>query len=92
MNKRGRRKIRVKVSFFTILADVVGTEKAEVELQDNSGELSVNEMLEQLAKIYPGLQSIIDEIIVIRGEEILTLNDKVRDGDELLLLPPGSGG
>ena len=86
------RRVRVKINFFTILADVVGVEKAEVELEKRSDEPSVGDMLEQLAKLYPGLRSIVDEIIVIRGEEILTVNDKVKDGDELLLLPPGSGG
>ncbi|MET1129057.1 MAG: MoaD/ThiS family protein [Thermoproteota archaeon] len=88
--------IKVTVRFVASLRDVAGTDKAVIELPED---ITVGELLRKLESRWPKLRDFARTIsgwgesiaVLLNGRET-SLTDKVRDGDEVVLLPPASGG
>ncbi len=80
----------ITVKLFAILKDKAGRN----ELQMNSGPATVAELLRALAAACPALSDIISQgrIMVAVNREFATQDAPVRDGDEVALMPPFSGG
>lgn len=89
--------MKVRVLVFGQLVDIVGLDQLELDLvgADNiSGKEidTVNEVLYRLKVIYPGLA---DKIFLLSLNRQQVMEDsmlEVKDGDELALMPPFSGG
>ena len=79
--------MRVRVLYFGVLKDVMGRGRAEMELEDGA---SVMELLE----IHRGMAGagVWDSIAVAVNQEYARAGDLLKDGDEVALLPPVSGG
>jgi molybdopterin converting factor subunit 1 len=79
--------MRVRVLYFGVLKDVMGRGRAEMELEDGA---SVTELLE----IHRGMAGagVWDSIAVAVNQEYARAGDLLKDGDEVALLPPVSGG
>jgi len=94
--------IRVKVKFFTTLREIVGKKEEEIEL---SRSVTVEALLRQLSKTY-GKEFedyVYDELGNIRGHlqflvngksitALRGLKTKLREDDQVAILPPVGGG
>ena len=88
----------MKIQFFKPFDELSGREEIDLDLK---GPLKVKEVLGMIEREVPSfgrfLQKEKDEVlnffvVLVRGGEILKLNDTVRNGDTVKVLPPISGG
>ena len=86
------------VRFFKPFDELAGKKEIELDLQKP---VPVRELLGTLEKRIPSFQPYVrkagDEVqsffvILVRGDEVLKLEDLVEDGDVVKVLPPISGG
>jgi len=83
------RMITVSVLFFGAARDAVGHE--EVELSINPGSTAA-QVFEQLVRSHPELQRFGKSLLLAVNQEYADQKQEVRDGDELAIFPPVSGG
>jgi molybdopterin synthase sulfur carrier subunit len=94
--------IYVKVKFFTTLREIVGKKEEQIQL---SGSVTLEALLKQLAKkhgedfedyIYDELGKVRGHLqFLINGKSASTdqrMKTKLREGDEIAILPPVGGG
>jgi MoaE-MoaD fusion protein len=81
--------MRITVLFFAQARERAGCERAGLELPAGS---SVDDALRQLAHDYPGLAALWPHLAVAMDGELVRGATPMRDGAELALLPPVSGG
>ena len=79
--------MRVRVLYFGVLKDVAGGSRAEMELKEGA---SVADLLARHRG--QGTDSVWDSIAVAVNQEYARAEDVLKDGDEVALLPPVSGG
>jgi MoaD family protein len=87
---------RVRVRLVSLLRDAVGKPIVEVEVEDGA---TLGRVVEELFKAYPKLGEIV-RALERRGLEVVYMvngrfsgfDERVREGDEVVLLPPASGG
>jgi molybdopterin converting factor subunit 1 len=79
--------MRIRVLYFGVLKDIFGRSGAEMELEEGA---SVAELVE----VHRGLAgaAVWDSIAVAVNQEYARAGDVLKDGDEVALLPPVSGG
>lgn len=93
--------MRLYVKFLATLYDLTGVLKTQIEVNDG---ITVRELLEVLSERFPKLkQEILDERgelkpmynILVNGravEWLNGLNTTLKDGDEIVFIPPAAGG
>jgi len=80
--------MNIKVKTFAALRDIFGRELSlEVE-----NDCCINQITEKLIELKPESSDLISSSRLAINEEFLSGKDIVGDGDELLILPPSSGG
>jgi len=79
----------VKIKFFARLRDICG--KSEIDLQRSE---TLGSVLEQIKKELPALAEWINDgkVLISVNQEMADLQTPLRDGDEIGLMPPFSGG
>jgi molybdopterin converting factor small subunit len=89
---------KMKVRFFKPFDEISGRDEMDLDLK---GPVQVKEVLGAIEKKVPTFQRYLrkekDEVlnffvVLVRGDEILKLNDWVQDQDTVKILPPISGG
>ena len=84
--------MKVRVKYFSILRDYTGRVEEEIELPDNA---KLVDLLAKISEKYPELAELSDDnipaIALVNGKYV-KLDYKLRDGDEVALMPPASGG
>jgi len=80
---------KVQVRLFARLADVAGTRSAEVELGEG---LTAGDAYRLLCREYPGMAGLEGSLMYAVNAEYVGAEHPLRDGDELALIPPVSGG
>ena len=80
----------ITVKLFAIMKDRIGRD----ELKVNSANGTVADLLGQIAQEYPALSDILvpGRIVVSVNHEFVKQDAPIRDGDEVALMPPFSGG
>jgi molybdopterin synthase catalytic subunit len=81
--------IRIKVLFFGAARDAVGHAEVELLLDHNSTSRNV---LERLVAKYPGLGRFGRSLLLAVNQEYARSDTHLKDGDELAVFPPVSGG
>ena len=81
--------MRVRVLYFGVLKDVAGHGRAEMELKEGA---SVADLLALQRGQTTAAGSVWDSIAVAVNQEYARAEDVLKDGDEVALLPPVSGG
>jgi molybdopterin converting factor subunit 1 len=81
--------MQVKVLYFGVLKDVAGHRSAVMELAEGA---SVAELLALHRSSGKAAASVWDSIAVAVNQEYARADDVLKDGDEVALLPPVSGG
>ena len=80
----------VTIKLFAILKDKAGRDELRIELDAGT----VSDLLKQIAREVPTLSDMISRgsILVSVNHELARQDSAVRDGDEVALMPPFSGG
>ena len=81
--------MKVHVLFFGVLKEVAGRSSETVELPEDSSAQSV---LAKLVEKYPRIRESLSSIAIAVNQQYCGPDTKLRDGDEIALLPPVSGG
>ncbi|MBB5316747.1 MoaD/ThiS family protein [Tunturibacter empetritectus] len=81
--------MRVRVLYFGVLKDVFGRSGEDVELAD---EASVADLMAACRGRAVGVAGVWDSMAVAVNQEYARGVDVLKDGDEVALLPPVSGG
>src|SRR5262245_4681965 len=81
--------MRVRVLLFASLREAVGEKTLELELRDRA---TVADLLAQLEADHPVIARHRGKVLIARNEERAVPSTQLRDGDEIALLPPVSGG
>ncbi|HEY1993432.1 MAG TPA: MoaD/ThiS family protein [Edaphobacter sp.] len=81
--------MRVCVLYFGVLKDMVGHGRSEMNLAEGT---SVAELLEVHRSRAMGQEALWNSIAVAVNQEYARAEDVLKDGDEVALLPPVSGG
>ena len=81
--------MRVRVLYFGVLKDVFGRGVEEVELAEGA---SVADLIGACRERYAGAGEIWDSMAVAVNQEYARAEMVLREGDEVALLPPVSGG
>jgi len=88
----------MKVRFFKPFDELSGRDEIDLDLKSP---VKVKELLAMIERVVPTFQKFLrkdkDEVlnffvVLVRGDEILKLNDTVQDRDTVKILPPISGG
>ncbi len=80
----------VTVKLFAILKDKAGS--GELRIPDNLA--TVGELLREVSRLYPELADVISRgrLLVSVNREFAKQDARLKDGDEVGLMPPFSGG
>jgi molybdopterin synthase catalytic subunit len=81
--------MKVHVLFFGMLKEVAGRSSELFELPEDS---SAQSLLAILMEKYPGIRESLASIAIAVNQHYRPPDTKLRDGDEIALLPPVSGG
>lgn len=82
-------KMRILVKFFASHRDAVGKEKIILDLEQGA---SIAQLLEILLEKYPALKKLKDYTLISLNQNYSDLNQRLKEGDEVALFPPVSGG
>lgn len=88
-NPTGDDIMKIKVKFFASYKEAVGTDELDMDMEDES---NVSQLLEAVKAIHPAIGELIEPLIVSVNKEYATFDKVLKDGDEVALLPPVSGG
>lgn len=81
--------MRIRVLLFGQLKDLIGQNEDSLELQPNS---LLSEVLNHYARRFPRFESLASSIACSVNQEYASTTTVLREGDEVGLLPPVSGG
>ncbi|MCL5076224.1 MAG: molybdopterin converting factor subunit 1 [Chloroflexi bacterium] len=81
--------MKVKARFFAVYRQIVGQDVAEVDLPDGA---SVSDLWEGLAKKHPQIQELLNVTAFAVNKEYVPWNTILNEGDEVVFVPPVSGG
>ena len=81
--------MRVTVKLFARLRDIAGAARLELELNEAG---TVGDLLADLHTEFPRLAGVTARTIIAVNQEFATSDRRLRDGDEVAIFPPVSGG
>jgi molybdopterin synthase catalytic subunit len=81
--------MQVRVLFFGILKDLTGKSSDSIELAADS---SAQDVLAHYGSLMPRLKSTLPSLAIAINQQYSAPETKLREGDEIALLPPVSGG
>ena len=81
--------MRVNLLFFASLADIVGSRELSLDIPDGA---TVGDLLSRLEADYPRLTDYRSILLTAVNQEYVEFGHPVKDGDEVALFPPVSGG
>ena len=81
--------MKITVKFFASHREFAGTGEIELELEEQS---TISSLLEKLFEQYPGMKKLEEETIVSLNKNYAEPKDILKDGDEVAVFPPVSGG
>ena len=81
--------MKVEVLLFASCSDIVGSRKLDLEIAQDA---SVQGLVDNLLATYPRLSGIEKSMMISVNQEYVTRDQSIKDGDEVALIPPVSGG
>jgi molybdopterin converting factor subunit 1 len=81
--------MKIKVLFFGLLKDVCGRSEDGLELPEGA---PVKAVFDHYARLFPRLEGMAKSTVLARNQEFAAPEAVLREGDEVALLPPVSGG
>jgi molybdopterin synthase catalytic subunit len=83
------RYLKVRARFFGLYRELVGSSQADLEIEDK---ISLADLKQKLAVVFPPLQAFADNLLLAVNGEYGSAELQLKDGDEIAVLPPLSGG
>lgn len=83
----------IRVLLFARIADLAKTREAEFECGEEG--IALNELTKQVVARFPALEESLAQprlLFLAINQEQAWLDDQVKDGDEVAIMPPFSGG
>lgn len=81
--------MKVKIKFFAMLRERVGTGEITKEIREGS---TVGELWESLKREYPKLASVETRLLYAVNQDYVRADHVLREQDEVVFVPPVSGG
>jgi len=81
--------VKVSLLLFASLREAVGERALSLELDEGA---TVADLKERLAREYPRLGPILPRVVCAIDDEYVAFEERLRDGAEVALIPPVSGG
>jgi len=81
--------MRVVVKYFSALRDVTGKVQEEITLAEGT---TLSQLLAWFFKSYPKAEAFREELLVLVNGRTVDGSYELREGDEVALMPPVSGG
>jgi molybdopterin synthase catalytic subunit len=81
--------MRVKVLYFANFRDHVGNKEEEIELPDGA---TVSNLFSKIEELHPSLSEGLPTAVVAVNREFAFADESIKDGDEIAIFPPVSGG
>ena len=81
--------MKIVVRYFALFRDTTGTDQDSLVIDDGS---TVSELLETIRKKYPDMEKTKRDVLVSVNRNFATHELKLKDGDEVAIFPPVSGG
>jgi molybdopterin converting factor subunit 1 len=81
--------IRITILYFASVKDITGVKKETMNLTPDT---SIKKLLEKISINYPAIKSISNVVKISINYKMMDMNTILKDGDEVALLPPVSGG
>lgn len=81
--------MRVRLLFFAVLRDITGKSEADVSLPDGT---KAADVWQSLRREHRALASYEKPPMIAINEDYATPETQLRDGDELVFIPPVAGG
>lgn len=81
--------MKVNIRLFAALREVLG--RGEVILNVSEG-ATVGELQGQLMREYPAVEAFLATLVWAVNEDYVSAEHRLREGDEIALIPPISGG
>ncbi|MGH7873222.1 MAG: molybdopterin converting factor subunit 1 [Candidatus Binatia bacterium] len=81
--------MKIRVKFFAILRERAGAANVDKDLADGS---TVGELWRELQKDYPKLDVAGIRLLYAVNQNYVEKNHSLKDGDEVVFIPPVSGG
>jgi MoaD family protein len=81
--------MKIVVKYFALFRDIAGTDQDTVVIAEG---LSVSELLETIRTKYPDMEKTKRDVLVSVNRNFATHEVKLKDGDEVAIFPPVSGG
>lgn len=81
--------VRVKVLFFGMLRDIVGSAEEHIEVEEGA---RLGSIFERYAHQFPRLEQLAASIVLASNQQFSDRSAIVNEGDEIAFLPPVSGG
>ncbi|MFQ5873558.1 MAG: molybdopterin converting factor subunit 1 [Dehalococcoidia bacterium] len=85
----GRQPLRVKARFFAVYREKAGRREQDVDLEEGA---TAGDLVWRLGDEHDGLLLDIASLVVAVNGEYVPLSHPLREGDEVALIPPVSGG
>ena len=80
--------MKIQIAAYGIMRDIVGGNSLELDVKN---EARVSEVLESLFELYPDAKRLTSLLLAV-NEEYAEKDQVINEGDELVLIPPVSGG
>jgi molybdopterin synthase catalytic subunit len=81
--------MKIKVKFFASYKEALGKDELEMDLDDRS---TVSDLIDNLRQNHPKLGNLMETLVVSVNLEYAAGPTELKNGDEVALLPPVSGG
>lgn len=81
--------MKIKVKFFASYKEALGTDELDLDLDEHS---TVSDLIENLRQDHPKLGNLLETLMVSVNLEYAVYETELKNGDEVALLPPVSGG
>eukprot|EP00250_Pteridium_aquilinum_P013279 c21248_g2_i2 orf=89-451(+) len=85
-------KQHVKVLFFARAREIAGLSETFVDMEETHSSQTIKDCVELIMRQFPGLQEIASCMLVALNQEYADGSTLIKDGDEIALIPPISGG
>jgi MoaD family protein len=81
--------MKIHVHFYAQLRDLIGVRELDVDLSEGA---TVRDLLEKIYAHQPALRSHDKSILIGAGVEFVDRNYRLKQGEEIAIMPPVQGG